>query len=100
MPGRGEEEVAALEEKARGWEEVASVVGITQASSQSLEAGFRYYLQVLALISLSLALLNLLPLLPGAAAAALRASSLTRDSFARGSEGRVVPTYCPYTHLR
>ena len=47
-----------------GREEVASVVGITQASSQSLEAGFRYYLQVLALISLSLALLNLLPLLP------------------------------------
>jgi regulator of sigma E protease len=47
-----------------GREEVASVVGITQASSQSLEIGFRYYLQVLALISLSLALLNLLPLLP------------------------------------
>jgi regulator of sigma E protease len=47
-----------------GREEVASVVGITQVSSQSLEAGFRYYLQVLALISLSLALLNLLPLLP------------------------------------
>ena len=47
-----------------GRDEVASVVGITQASSQSLEAGFRYYLQVLALISLSLALLNLLPLLP------------------------------------
>jgi regulator of sigma E protease len=47
-----------------GREEVASVVGITQASSQSLEIGFRYYLQVLAIISLSLALLNLLPLLP------------------------------------
>jgi regulator of sigma E protease len=29
-----------------------------------LDAGFRYYLGVLALISLSLALLNLLPLLP------------------------------------
>jgi regulator of sigma E protease len=47
-----------------GRDEVASVVGITQASSQSLDAGFRYYLQVLAFISLSLALLNLLPLLP------------------------------------
>jgi regulator of sigma E protease len=45
-------------------DEVSSPVGITQASSQALEAGFRYYLQVLALISLSLALLNLLPLLP------------------------------------
>ena len=45
-------------------DEVSSPVGITQASSQALEAGFRYYLQLLALISLSLALLNLLPLLP------------------------------------
>ncbi|HET9214120.1 MAG TPA: site-2 protease family protein [Gaiellaceae bacterium] len=47
-----------------GRDEVASVVGITTISSESLEAGFRYYLQVLAFISLSLALLNLLPLLP------------------------------------
>jgi regulator of sigma E protease len=47
-----------------GRDEVASVVGITAVSSESLEAGFRYYLQVLAFISLSLALLNLLPLLP------------------------------------
>jgi regulator of sigma E protease len=47
-----------------GRDEVASVVGITAVSQESLEAGFRYYLQVLAFISLSLALLNLLPLLP------------------------------------
>jgi regulator of sigma E protease len=47
-----------------GRDEVASVVGITAVSSESLEAGFRYYLQVLAFISLSLALLNMLPLLP------------------------------------
>jgi regulator of sigma E protease len=47
-----------------GREEVASVVGITQVSSESLDVGFRYYLEVLAFISLSLALLNLLPLLP------------------------------------
>jgi regulator of sigma E protease len=47
-----------------GRDEVASPVGIVQGSSQALDAGFRYYLQVLALISLSLALLNLLPLLP------------------------------------
>jgi regulator of sigma E protease len=45
-------------------EQVSSAVGIVQGSSQALEAGFRYYLEVLALISLSLALLNLLPLLP------------------------------------
>jgi regulator of sigma E protease len=47
-----------------GRDEVASVVGITAVSSESLEVGFRYYLEVLAFISLSLALLNLLPLLP------------------------------------
>jgi regulator of sigma E protease len=45
-------------------EDVSSAVGIVQGSSQALQAGFRYYLEVLALISLSLALLNLLPLLP------------------------------------
>ena len=43
---------------------VSTPVGVVQGSSQALEIGFRYYLQVLALISLSLALLNLLPLLP------------------------------------
>ena len=43
---------------------VSTPVGVVQGSSQALEAGVRHYLQVLALISLSLALLNLLPLLP------------------------------------
>jgi regulator of sigma E protease len=47
-----------------GREEISSPVGIVQGSSEALDAGFRYYLGVLALISLSLALLNLLPLLP------------------------------------
>src|SRR4029079_360236 len=47
-----------------GRKDVASPVGIVQASSETLEAGFREYLGILALISLSLALLNLLPLLP------------------------------------
>jgi membrane-associated protease RseP (regulator of RpoE activity) len=47
-----------------GRDEVASPVGIVQASSQTLEDDYRQYLAVLALISLSLALLNLLPLLP------------------------------------
>ena len=45
-------------------EDVSSAVGIVEGSSRALEAGVRYYLQVLALISLSLALLNLLPFLP------------------------------------
>jgi regulator of sigma E protease len=44
--------------------EVSSAVGIVEQSSQVVAQGFRYYLGVLALISLSLALLNLLPLLP------------------------------------
>jgi regulator of sigma E protease len=45
-------------------EDVSSAVGIVEQSSQVLDQGFRYYLGILALISLSLALLNLLPLLP------------------------------------
>jgi regulator of sigma E protease len=47
-----------------GRREISSPVGITQVSSQAVEADFRVYLQLLAFISLSLALLNLLPLLP------------------------------------
>ena len=47
-----------------GREEISSPVGITRVSSQAVEADFRVYLQLLAFISLSLALLNLLPLLP------------------------------------
>jgi regulator of sigma E protease len=45
-------------------DEVSSAVGIVEGSSRALDVGVRYYLQMLALISLSLALLNLLPLLP------------------------------------
>jgi len=47
-----------------GREEVSSPIGITQASSDAVERGAESYLWVLGLISLSLALLNLLPLLP------------------------------------
>jgi len=47
-----------------GRDEIASPVGIVQGSAQALEQGFRIYVQILAFISLSLALLNLLPLLP------------------------------------
>ena len=47
-----------------GREEISSPVGITRVSSQAVETDFRVYLQLLAFISLSLALLNLLPLLP------------------------------------
>jgi len=47
-----------------GRDQIASPVGIVQGSSQAAERGFESYLWVLGLISLSLALLNLLPLLP------------------------------------
>jgi regulator of sigma E protease len=67
-----------------GRDEVASVVGITQVSSESLDVGFRYYLEVLAFISLSLALLNLLPLLP------LDGGHIT-FSIAERIRGRAIP---------
>jgi regulator of sigma E protease len=44
--------------------QLTSTVGIVKASHQALSASFRTYLQLLAFISLALALLNLLPLLP------------------------------------
>jgi regulator of sigma E protease len=44
--------------------EISSPVGIVRGSTEALKQGAREYLGVLGLISLSLALLNLLPLLP------------------------------------
>jgi len=48
----------------KGRDEVSSPIGITRASSDAVQQGTDNYLWVLGLISLSLALLNLLPLLP------------------------------------
>ena len=50
--------------RGEGREDIASPVGIVQGSSTALEESTETYLWVLGLISLSLALLNLLPLLP------------------------------------
>jgi len=47
-----------------GREDISSPIGITQVSSDAVERGTENYLWVLSLVSLSLALLNLLPLLP------------------------------------
>ncbi|HET7568387.1 MAG TPA: M50 family metallopeptidase [Gaiellaceae bacterium] len=44
--------------------QVTSVVGITRYSVAALKVSFSWYLQILGLVSMSLALLNLLPLLP------------------------------------
>jgi regulator of sigma E protease len=48
----------------QGREDISSPVGIVQGSSAAVDQGVQSYLWVLGLISLSLALLNLLPLLP------------------------------------
>lgn len=47
-----------------GRDEISSPVGIVQGSSEAAKQGVDSYVWVLALISLSLALINLLPLLP------------------------------------
>jgi regulator of sigma E protease len=44
--------------------QISTPVGIVRTSSEAAQQGFRDYIAILALISLSLALLNLLPLLP------------------------------------
>jgi regulator of sigma E protease len=48
----------------QGRKDISSPVGIVQGSSDAVSQGLQNYLWVLGLISLSLALLNLLPLLP------------------------------------
>ena len=48
--------------KQRG--QITSAVGIVRASQAALKVGFSYYLQIVGLVSMSLALLNLLPFLP------------------------------------
>jgi regulator of sigma E protease len=75
-----------------GRDEIASPVGIVRESSQTLDVDFRYYLQILALISLSLALLNLLPLLPldgghiaFSVAEGIRGRAIPREAYERAS---------------
>jgi regulator of sigma E protease len=47
-----------------GTKDVSSPVGIVDYSSQAASLTFTFFLQIMGLISLSLAILNLLPLLP------------------------------------
>lgn len=47
-----------------GRSQLTSTVGIVRISAAALKVGFNYYLQIVGLVSMSLALLNLLPLLP------------------------------------
>jgi regulator of sigma E protease len=47
-----------------GRKNVSGPIGISDVSSEAVSVSFTLYLQILGLISLSLAILNLLPLLP------------------------------------
>ena len=67
-----------------GRDEVSSPVGIVRGSAEAVDVGFYVYLRILALISLSLALLNLLPLLP------LDGGHIA-FSLAEGVRGRAIP---------
>jgi regulator of sigma E protease len=67
-----------------GRDEVSSPVGIVRGSAEAVDVGFDVYLRILALISLSLALLNLLPLLP------LDGGHIA-FSLVEGIRGRAVP---------
>jgi regulator of sigma E protease len=53
---------ALFHSKERG--QLTSTVGIVRISAQALRVNFNYYLQIVGLVSMSLALLNLLPFLP------------------------------------
>ena len=48
----------------QGRGQLSGPVGIVRVSQQQLQVGLTYYLEILAFVSMSLALLNLLPLLP------------------------------------
>jgi regulator of sigma E protease len=81
----------------KGADQVSSPVGIAEASSNALDQGVEEFLFVIGLISLSLALLNLLPLLPldGGHIAfsiveGLRGRSLGRDVYERVSMVGIV----------
>jgi regulator of sigma E protease len=75
-----------------GRDEIASPVGIVQGSSEAAEQGAETFLFVLGLISLSIALLNLLPLLPldgghivFAVAEGVRGTSVKREIYEKVS---------------
>lgn len=77
-----------------GGAEVSGPVGVVRASEQSLALGIQYYLVILAVISMSLALFNLLPLLP------LDGGHIL-VSLVEGVRGRAVPrrVYQRYSEL-
>jgi regulator of sigma E protease len=90
VKGMGLAIAGLFHEKSRG--QLTSTVGIVRASDNALKVSFRYYVQILAFISLSLGLLNLLPLLPldgghilFAVIEGIRGRSVTREVYERAS---------------
>jgi regulator of sigma E protease len=80
-----------------GRDEVSSPVGIVRGSAEAVDVGFDVYLRILALISLSLALLNLLPLLPldgghiaFSLAEGIRGRAIPREAYERASAVGIV----------
>ena len=77
--------------------QISGPVGIVRTSQQALKIGFSWYLELLALISMSLALLNLLPLLPldgghilFSLIEAVRRRALAREVYERVSMAGIV----------
>jgi regulator of sigma E protease len=75
-----------------GRDQVSSVVGIVRYTADASDIGISYYLTLIALISLSLAIFNLLPFLPldgghilMLAVEKLRGRSISRSAFERAS---------------
>jgi regulator of sigma E protease len=70
---------------ARERKQLTGTVGIVRESAAALKVGFTYYLELLGLVSMSLALMNLLPLLPldGGHIAVSLLEGLRRRAFAR-----------------
>jgi regulator of sigma E protease len=88
--GTGQAIGGLFHSKERG--QVVGTVGIVRASAAALRVGLPYYLEIVALVSMSLALLNLLPLLPldgGHIAVsiveAIRRRALPREVYERAS---------------
>jgi regulator of sigma E protease len=81
----------------QGRKDISSPVGIVQGSSDALNQGLQTYLWVLGLISLSLALMNMLPLLPldgghiaFSLAEGVRGRAVTREVYERVSVVGIV----------
>jgi regulator of sigma E protease len=80
-----------------GRSQLSGPVGIVEVSQQQLQVGVSHYLEILAFVSMSLALLNLLPLLPldgghilFSLIEAVRRRALARDVYERVSVIGVV----------